>query len=277
MFRFIGIGLLAISLMTGHSLSAKENLEQSVCGAIKEPFMFWLWRNAAGAPAREAANRYTNVDAIEHKTTDGRLLRGFRMHSARDGQLQGTVLVAQGNAMLADQLLPTLTIFADAGLDVVIFDYRGYGRSEGKPRLKAIISDYQEIFESLMSPAQGKRFLYGISFGGIVLLNLANSGVAIDGAVIDSTPSLVSNEGCPKRYDPLENFPADGSAFLMIGGELDNVVSLKDSSALFEHAKSRGARIEVRTDFAHPFMDSSLRTHQSRMELVRAHFTAAHE
>jgi alpha/beta superfamily hydrolase len=53
--------------------------------------------------------------------------------------------VAPGNAMLADQIMGELQFFRDLGLDVYIFDYRGYGLSQGKSRLAALISDYREI------------------------------------------------------------------------------------------------------------------------------------
>ncbi len=263
--------LVLISQLTNVTAAESENLEESVCGSVQEPFVFWLWSSAAGKPNPEAASRVQNAEPLAHKTKDGRILRGYKLRSMHPaGRVVGSVLVAQGNAMLADQLLSSLAGFSQAGIEAYIFDYRGYGNSEGERRLKAMVSDYKEIFDSIGASTQGKRFIYGISFGGVVLLNVVGSGIVFDRGVIDSTPSLVSNMGCPKEYDPIVNFPKDGSRFLMIGGEQDKVVPLENSQELFELAKTRGGRVEVRSAYSHPFMDSDIRVHRERIELIRS-------
>ncbi|MGH8523433.1 MAG: hypothetical protein ACREXY_04235 [Gammaproteobacteria bacterium] len=61
----------------------------------------------------------------------------------------GYLLVARGNAMLADHLIGEFQLIRDLGLDVYLYDYRGYGLSNGKNRLKALVSDYQEIVSAL--------------------------------------------------------------------------------------------------------------------------------
>jgi alpha-beta hydrolase superfamily lysophospholipase len=256
--------------------AAAENLEESVCGSFREPFAFWMWSRAAGKPSSEAARQLANAEAISHTTADGRVLRGFRLRStATANKANGFVLVAQGNAMLADQLLSSLTIFSQAGIEAYVFDYRGYGRSAGSPRLKAIVSDYREIFHRVATSREGKRLLYGISFGGIVLLNVIGSGIAFDRVVIDSTPSRVSNFGCPEGYDPIANLPADASRFLFVAGEDDQVVPVKDSREIIDLARSRGGHIEIRQGYAHPFMDSDSRVHRARLELIRSFLSDA--
>ena len=263
---------LVLATTSGSSIAAEtENLEESVCGSIKEPLAFWMWSGAAGEPDPETTKRFPNAEPLEHKTRDGRILRGYKLKSTLPGAaVVGSVLVAQGNAMLADQLLSSLEAFSKVGIEVYVFDYRGYGRSEGERRLKAIVSDYQELFNSIETSTHGKRFLYGMSFGGVVLLNLAGSGIGFDRGVIDSTPSRVSTMGCPEKYDPVVNFPADGSRFLIIAGAQDKVVPLKNSKELIDLAKTRGSRTEVQSEYAHPFMDMDTRIHQSRLELIRS-------
>ncbi|HXH03061.1 MAG TPA: alpha/beta hydrolase [Candidatus Competibacteraceae bacterium] len=246
-----------------------NDLEEAVCGLFKEPLAFALWSNVAGRPNPGAASRIANAQAISHKTVDGRLLRGYRLKARADGT-KGFVLVAQGNAMLADQLLAHLGPFAAEGYDVYIFDYRGYGNSQGKRRLKAIVSDYRELFEALSKATEGRRLLYGISFGGIVLLNVIGAGVAYDRAVIDSSPSRVSTFGCPERYDPVNNLPPNGSGLLIISGAQDNVVPPRDSRELLDTAQARGAQVVRSTDFAHPFMDADATLRQARSALIKS-------
>jgi len=266
---------MLLSLFAGpHAAAdASEATESSVCGWLKEPLVFWLWSRAAGSPDPQAARRVSNAEAVIHRTRDGRLLGGYKIKAAAsDGVVRGSMLVAQGNAMLADQLLSSLSLFSTAGIDTWIFDYRGYGSSTGRPRLKAILEDYVELYQRVFADVTGKRLLYGISFGGIVQLNLVGTGVAVDRVVIDSTPSRVSPLGCPVRYDPVENLPRDSSRLLFVGGHRDTVVPLHDSREMFDLARKYGARIDVRKEFAHPFMDADSAIHQERLGLIRAFF-----
>lgn len=272
-FRLV-MGLMALmTIMANAPADDVKDLEQPVCGAVREPLAFWLWSRAAGKPDPNAVADVPNAKPVFHETKDHRLLRGYKLGStAVNGAVKGFVLVAQGNAMLADQLLPALTIFSDAGIEAFVFDYRGYGNSQGRPRLQAIVSDYKELFERISASAQGSRFLYGISFGGIVLLNTIGSGAGFDRAVIDSTPSRVSQFGCPKKYDPIANIPQDASRLLVIAGEQDTVVPLKDSQKLRDLVDAQGGRTVVRSDFAHPFMDLDIQLRRARLRLTRSFF-----
>lgn len=271
------IGPLVLAMMTLGMISTSaaadntDNPEEAVCGPVREPLAFWLWSGAAGKPDPESAGRLPNAEPITHETRDGRLLKGYRLKStAAEGTIISTVLVAQGNAMLADQLLDDLSSFSRAGIEIYIFDYRGYGNSEGKRRLKAIVSDYKELFDRFSTSSEGKVSLYGISFGGIVLLNVAGAEVDFDRVVIDSTPSRVSSYGCPESYDPVVNFPEDGARFLLISGGQDRVVPREDSQELLDLGKARGASIETREEYAHPFMDSDIGVYRARLELIKS-------
>ncbi len=253
-----------------------ESLEDTVCGWIREPLAFALWSNAAGRPSAETVRHFQNARAepITHETRDGRRLHGYKLvansSDATRQRSKGFVLVAQGNAMLADQLLFDLTQLAVHGNDVYIYDYRGYGNSEGKRRLKAIVTDYQDIVAALHAQTGAQPRLYGISFGGIVLLNVIGAGAQFARAVIDSSPSRVSTFGCPQRFDPVENLPSDASRLLIVRGERDRVVSPADSRELAEVAGSRTARTILSPEYAHPFMDSDMSVHRERTALIRA-------
>lgn len=247
-----------------------ESLEESVCGTLKEPLVFWLWSRSAGKSNPLLAQKIKNAEALAYETSDGRILRGYKLKAMpKDGVVRGSVLLAQGNAMLAEQLLWSMVGLSEAGMDVYVFDYRGYGQSNGKSRLKAIVSDYREIFENLIPKKEGKRFLYGISFGGVIVANVIGSGVEFDGAVIDSSPSRLSDHGCEAKYDAVANVPQNASRMLVVTGGADRIVKPKDSQDLRAMIEQRGGKSVVRPDFAHPFMDSSIEKHQERMALIR--------
>jgi alpha-beta hydrolase superfamily lysophospholipase len=171
--------------------------------------------------------------------------------------------------MLADQLLYDLSFLADQGKDVFVYDYRGYGNSEGKRRLKAIVSDYRDLFNVLSTDPNDEKLLYGISFGGIVLLNVIGGGAKYHRAVIDSSPSRVSQMGCPAEYDPVDNLPIDGSRFMVVSGQKDTVVHPADMAELISRAKSRRAQVIVSDEFAHAFMDEEQSVHQQRLKLIK--------
>ena len=252
---------------------SSENLEETVCGWFKERAAFAAWSRAAGAPNPDAWRLVAGASPVSHKTRDGRILRGYKI-AVKPGQdtpvsRKGFVLVAQGNAMLADHLLYELSAFADQGRDLFIYDYRGYGNSEGRRRFKAMVSDYRELFEALGTTPNEERHLYGISFGGIVLLNVIGGGAKFHKAVIDSSPGVISHLGCPVEYDPVRHLPADSSGLMIISGNKDTVVKPSDMSELIATAKTRGAQVVVSDDFAHPFMDRDPSVHQRRRKMIK--------
>ena len=246
-----------------------SSLEQSICG-LKEPFVFWLWSSAAGEASAARLAQVANVEDIAIASSDGRILRGYKLkatHAQAGKDLpRGYLLVVQGNAMLADQIITHFDQFARLGYDVYIFDYRGYGRSEGKRRLKAILNDYRQIIQQLDSQSYQRRAFYGMSFGGVVLLDALQHQTGNMSVVIDSTPSRLSDYGCPATHDPVNNLPRDTGNLLVIAGTKDQVVKPGTSRELLELAEDSGATVLRDPAWGHPFMDNHT---QQRLEAVR--------
>jgi alpha/beta superfamily hydrolase len=264
------VASMTAALVLGLATPGDPDPEEAVCGTIKESLGFWTWRTLAGrvddsAPARVGGSR---LDSIE--TTDGRVLRGLVLEASTEGHsARGYLLVAQGNAMLADRVVRSFAAFQAAGLHVHIYDYRGYGRSTGKSRLKAIVADYRHIIQTLnLRYGDGKRYLYGLSFGGVVLLNAAGrSAERVDAFVVDSSPSRVTHFGCPASYDPVNHIPGDASHMMFIAGGADRVVAPSQMAALTGAGKARGARMVFDPAFQHPFHDPTGDTRRFRLIL----------
>ena len=252
-------------------------LEESVCGpfGFGEAFVFSLWKMATPRPDPGRLAGLSAVEELIYETVDGRVLRGYRLRApapaARAGGAPAVVLVALGNAMIADQVVGEFLPFRDAGFDVVVYDYRGYGRSGGKSRLKAIVADYREIVAGLRAGYE-QVFLYGISFGGVVLLNAVGEGGAYGALAVDGSPAHLTPYLCPEPYDPFRHLPVDARKLLVISGGLDAVVPRPRMQALLDAVAARGGRIVLRPDFAHPFMDPLPATRRARLELVIAFF-----
>ena len=158
------------------------------------------------------------MEPLTFKTRDGITLAGYKLAAVNP---TAYLLVAQGNAMLADQLISDLHNFRDLGWDIYIFDYRGYGNSQGKSRLAAIVDDYREIVAHLNTQGYTKRLLFGISMGGVILLNAVGNTDQYTRLVVDSSPARISNLGCPERYDPVVHLPTDSERVMIISGGQD--------------------------------------------------------
>ena len=263
---------LLLSCASTQADQNKVDLEQSVCG-VKEPIFFMRWSRAAGIPDSFRLSGLENIEEISVQSKDRRILRGYKLKgstSENTGAVKGYLLVVQGNAMLADQIIGQFQQFAESGYDVYVFDYRGYGRSEGKPRFKAILSDYSEIIDHLNSRAYQNSVFYGLSFGGVVLLDALKNKPGKTRVVIDSARSRFSEYGCPEENDPLNNLPENCSNFLVIAGQKDRVVTPAASKELLELAKQRGASVLEHPKFDHPFMDMNISLHNHRMNTVRS-------
>jgi alpha/beta superfamily hydrolase len=240
----------------------KADAETAVCGAIREPLMFWLWRMMAGSPDPNRVAHVNGLEPIRFKTRDLIELGGYKIAATNP---KGYLLVAQGNAMLADQLVADLQTFRNLGLDVYIFDYRGYGISNGKSRLAAISADYAEIARRLNTLGYTKRLLYGISMGGVILLNaVGRSEDAYTRLVVDSSPSRISEFGCPETFDPVEHLPKDSSKLMVISGAQDEVVSPWQMEELIRVVRSQGGHVLQDNQFAHPYQDPNQATHRRR-------------
>lgn len=245
----------------------KMELETSVCG-LKEPFLFWLWSSMAGRADASRLKGLHGVEDISYTSRDNRVLRGYLLKS-RTEKAKGYLLVLQGNAILADQLIGEFITYANLGYDVYVYDYRGYGRSQGKRRLKALVNDAYEMLSALNAKPYPRRIVYAFSFGGIILLNAYRTELRLNRIVIDSSPSRLSGYGCPEQYDPVSHLPDDSSRFMIISGRNDRVVTAAMTEELLTEAAKRDARVIDDPDFAHPFMDPNWSNHQRRMNMIK--------
>jgi alpha/beta superfamily hydrolase len=230
-------------------------LEETVCGAFKERIAFQNWSSAAGKPDDARVAEVPTAVRIEHKTIDGRTLVGFRVGSVAGVQRIGRILVIQGNGMLADHMLTTLEAFGELGFDSEVYDFRGYGRSNGDRRLKAMINDYRELVSKLANSEAGKFGVYALSFGGVLALNSLDAATPASRLIIDSTPSEISSLGCPAELDPIARLPESTRNLLAITGTNDNAVAPARSTPLGEAIRGKGGKFLLLKDFGHPYMD----------------------
>lgn len=86
------------------------------------------------------------------------------------------VIYAHGNAELIGQNTHIAEMYLAMGINVLLAEYRGYGNSEGTPSEAAIVSDFVQFHDWLLTRPEvdpDKIFFHGRSLGGGVVAQLA--------------------------------------------------------------------------------------------------------
>ncbi len=157
----------------------------------------------ARLPGREleATPRHVGFEYIDvnFETTDGLSLHGWYVYAHNS---RGTVLFLHGNAGNISHRLDSIVIFHELGLDTFIIDYRGYGRSEGKPSEEGTYRDAEAAWQYLVTDRGEdpvRIVMFGRSIGGGVAAWLATRHKA---AALIVESSFTSAVEMAARLDP---------------------------------------------------------------------------
>lgn len=186
-------------------------------------------------------------DDVEISTEDGQRLHAWWIPARM--QSLGHVLLCHGNAGNVGNRVLHATLLAEAGLDVLLFDYRGYGRSTGKPDEQGTYRDARAARAALLRlpGTDAARLIYlGESLGGAVALALALEAPP-RGLVLQSTFTSVRDMGrlhypfvppalVPDAYPSLSRIRSLKAPLLVLHGDRDDIVPLAHGQALFAAA-----------------------------------------
>lgn len=115
-------------------------------------------------------------EAIKLRTTDGETLDGWFIPADMTRGARGTLLYLHGNGGNIGHRLDPIAVFHELGLNVLIFDYRGYGASTGRPSEEGTYQDALAAWNYLKQE-KGQRaeqiVLFGESLGGSIAAWLA--------------------------------------------------------------------------------------------------------
>lgn len=103
----------------------------------------------------------TTAQDVEFKTSDGVRLHGW-LYRAGDPLL----IWFHGNAGNITERAPMAAELARRGVSVLLFDWRGYGKSEGSPSESGLFRDAIAAYDFGRSQTKGDIVLYGESLGG---------------------------------------------------------------------------------------------------------------
>ena len=156
---------------------------------VQQPGMIFMPLVGTGATPADWGLDYEEVGLT---TADGLELHGWFI--PRQGARK-VVLFLHGNAGNITHRGESLSVFSGLGLNVFIFDYRGYGRSQGMPTEEGLYLDAEAAWRYL-TDVRGYRasdiIIFGRSLGGAVATQLA-SRVDPGGLILESTFSSASD------------------------------------------------------------------------------------
>ncbi len=192
------------------------------------------------------------------RSKDGTSIHSWHLQGSKP--LKKLVFVAHGNGQNLSAHFRSWIWLVKEGYDVVIMDYRGYGKSGGTVSIQGAIEDIQAVLDHIEKEIHPKSyFVCGQSLGGNLLLNALKGrdlsridGVILDSAVIGfraiATEKLsqsfltwlfqwIPSLTLPSEYNVSGWIRKIDKPLLFLHASFDNVVSLNNSWELFEKAK----------------------------------------
>jgi len=164
---------------------------------------------------------------------------------------RGVLLFCHGNAGNISHRIDSIKIFHELNLSVLIFDYRGYGKSKGSPMEKGTYLDAESAWDYLINVKKvqpEKIILFGRSLGSAVAAELELRHKAA-GLIIESGFKSIPALGAkffpylPVRlisrfkYETIDKVSMIGMPKLFIHSPQDEIIPYEHGAALFEKAK----------------------------------------
>ena len=195
-------------------------------------------------------------DNIKLETADGIQLSGwFVPHD----EARGVILFCHGNAGNISHRLESIQVFHRLGLEVFIFDYRGYGESQGRPSEQGTYEDVKVAWQYLTQERnmQPERIiLFGRSIGGAIASNIAcehRPGAVMLESTFTSMPNLAADiyhlplvrHFTHFKYNTEEYIQEVDSPILIIHSRDDDIVPFSHGHRLFEISSEPKRFLEI--------------------------------
>jgi hypothetical protein len=173
---------------------------------------------------------------------------------------RGALLYAHGNAGNISHRLDSIRLFHDLGLSVLIFDYRGYGRSGGEPDEEGTYRDAEAAWQHLTAQRGIKPeqiVVFGESLGAAVAAHLAaqhRPGALILASAFTSVPDLAADLYpllpvrwiTRYRYDTRRYLQDVHAPVLVAHSREDEIIPFRHGQALYDAAHEPRQFLELR-------------------------------
>lgn len=209
---------------------------------IERSFIFFPTRTLEFSP-RDWGMEFEDV---YFTTSDGVRLNAWLISAGDDAPM---VLWFHGNmGNIADRVDNAKRLF-ERELSLFMVDYRGYGKSEGRPSEKGINEDGQAAYDYLLSRgvAPENLIVFGRSLGSTVAIYLAGrnkcAGVILESAFTNMAdmakqhfPIIPGTGGFKLKFPSIDRIGSIDEPILFIHGNEDEIVPYEHGRRLFEAA-----------------------------------------
>ena len=187
----------------------------------------------------------------------------YKLHGwwipAPEQPARGTVLFFHGNAGNISQRTNTIGFWNTLGFHLLIFDYRGYGKSTGTPNEKGTYADALAAWNWLVQEKKVKEetiILNGRSLGGAIAASLAeqvSAGSLILESTFTSVPAMakavypiVPTRWVTIHYNTLQRLQNIQTPVMITHSPDDDVIPFQHGQELFDHAKEPKSSLHSR-------------------------------
>jgi fermentation-respiration switch protein FrsA (DUF1100 family) len=195
--------------------------------------------------------RYFEYQKIQQFIEDHLSNSDHPNNTTQNSTTQGSILYCHGNGENISYLVDfALQLSCDLRCNVLIFDYAGYGKSEGKPTTKGILDDGRAA-RNWLAAHDGisceQVIVYGQSLGGSVAVDIAAEDGA-GGLIVESSftslgdmgrqlfPLLPVNYLLRERLASVEKISNVTCPVFISHSKSDNVIPFLQGQQLFDNA-----------------------------------------
>ena len=223
-----------------------------------------------------------SYEAVYFKAADGVTLSGWFVPAESS---RGVILFCHGNAGNISHRLESIQVFHRLGLSTFIFDYRGYGQSEGRPTEQGTYLDAEAAWHYLVRERQmfpTEIIIFGRSLGGSIAAWLAQDHTS-KALIIESTftsirdvaaelyPYLPVRWLCRFNYNATDYLHQVNCPVLIVHSRDDEMISFSHGRRLFETANGPKEFLEIIGTHNEGFMTSAERYEDGLESFVSKH------
>lgn len=189
-----------------------------------------------------------NVETAKVTTIDGLTLEGWYIASPKEDA--PTIIHFHGNAGNIASRYPKIGNYANHGYNVLLAEYRGFGNNPGSPTEEGLYNDaraYINWIKTVKNTPESNMIIYGVSLGTGVTVQMATE--YNEAAIILESPYTSLPDAAKQTYymlpvdllmhdkfNSLDKIKNINSPVLILHGDQDQVINVKQGQALFDAA-----------------------------------------